>query len=121
MENPAPPKRSIYVAKKCLTRFTVCAAHNPKHEHGPVGEGHLATYPMQLVSIDLIGPLTTTTQGSCYALTIIDHCTGLFLPTCKLPFHSPHRDRFWSQSSLTRSIEKTMRGDFYGSNTLAAK
>jgi len=26
--------------------------------------------------MDLIGPLTTYQQGSCYAVTIIDHCTG---------------------------------------------
>ena len=62
--------------KARLARCGVCLAHNPKHGHGPVGESPLATYPMQVISLDLIGVLATSTRGSRYALTIIDHCTG---------------------------------------------
>ena len=36
----------------------------------------LASYPMQVVGADLIGPLAETPTGNRYALTIIDHCSG---------------------------------------------
>jgi transposase InsO family protein len=41
-----------------------------------MGEMPPATYPMQIVSADLIGPLPESPSGSRYALTIVDHCTG---------------------------------------------
>ena len=47
-----------------LAHCGVCLAHNPKHGHGPVGESPLATYPMQVIFLDLIGPLVTSPWGS---------------------------------------------------------
>ena len=35
----------------------------------------LADYPMQVISMDLIGPMMEYPRGSRYALTILDHCT----------------------------------------------
>lgn len=59
-----------------LVRCPVCIAHNRHNGYAPPGEMPLAVYPMQIVSMDLIGPLVETPQGHKYALTLIDHCTG---------------------------------------------
>ena len=59
-----------------LNHCPVCAIHNRKPGHGPPGEMPLANYPMQIISMDLIGPLTESLAGNKYALTVIDHCSG---------------------------------------------
>ena len=58
--------------RKCGT----CVIHNRHPEHAPPGEMPIASYPMQIVGADLIGPLVETPSGNRYALTIIDHCSG---------------------------------------------
>ena len=41
-----------------------------------MGEMPLASYPMQIVSADLIGPFVESPAGNSYVLTILDHFTG---------------------------------------------
>jgi len=54
----------------------LCAVHIRRREHVPMGEMPIASYPSQIVSADLIGPLAETDKGSKYVLTILDHFTG---------------------------------------------
>ena len=59
-----------------LRGCSVCAANSRRTERTLMGEMPLATYPMQIIGADLIGPLPESVSGNRYALTIIDHCTG---------------------------------------------
>ena len=61
--------------KQRLKNCGVCATHNRRPGHGPVGEMPLADYPMHVLYMDLIGPMMESPRGSRYALTILDHCT----------------------------------------------
>ena len=58
-----------------LLQCPVCQVHSEKRDHVPMGEMPVATYPMQLIGMDLI-ELTKSKEGFKYALTIVDHCTG---------------------------------------------
>lgn len=65
-------KKDVQVA---LQKCPVCQAHSEKREYVPMGEMPIATYPMQVIGMDLI-ELARSKEGYKYALTIIDHCTG---------------------------------------------
>ena len=54
----------------------ICQVHRRRPDHVPMGDMPLATYPMQMVGADLIGPFVSSSNGNKYVLTIIDHCTG---------------------------------------------
>jgi transposase InsO family protein len=61
--------------KTTLLKCTVCQAHSERKEHVPMGEMPIATYPNQVIGMDLI-ELPRSPEGLKYALTIIDHCSG---------------------------------------------
>ena len=54
----------------------ICQVHRRRPDHVPIGDMPLATYPMQMVGADLIGPFVSSSNGNKYVLIIIDHCTG---------------------------------------------
>ena len=58
--------------KSCPT----CVIHSKRSPKTAMGEMPIATSPVQIVAMDLIGPLVASPEGNVYALTIIDHCTG---------------------------------------------
>ena len=39
-----------------------------------MGEMPIATYPLEIISMDLIGPFIPSTRNNKYILTIICHC-----------------------------------------------
>ena len=59
-----------------LRTCPVCMVHTRRAERVPMGEMPLASYPMQIVGADLIGPLPQSSKGNRYILTMIDHCSG---------------------------------------------
>ena len=61
---------------KQLKTCPTCLLHNRHPQHTPPGMMPTAYYPMQIISMDLIGPMATSTNGNKYALTVIDHCSG---------------------------------------------
>ena len=61
---------------KRLRLCPLCAVHVRRPQHVPMGEMPIASYPTQIVSCDLIGPLAETPKGSKYILTLLDHFTG---------------------------------------------
>ena len=63
--------------KDVLERCEVCQVHRRKVDQVPMGEMPVATYPMQILGCDLIGPLPPSTKaGNRYILLAIDHCSG---------------------------------------------
>ena len=54
----------------------ICIAHSKVNPKAPMGDMPIAQSPLQIVAMDLIGPLIRSTDGHLYILTIIDHCTG---------------------------------------------
>ena len=66
--------------KKDLTEFIakcpLCIAHSKHTVHAPMGEMPLATAPMQMVAMDLVGPLPMSPTGNQYLLNLVDYCTG---------------------------------------------
>ena len=63
--------------KQFINQCPVCAIHKRKPVRNVMGEMPIANYPMQIVSMDLIGPLTPSEKSNAkYVLNIIDHCTG---------------------------------------------
>lgn len=65
-------KKDVQLA---LQKCPVCQVHSEKREHVPMGEMPIASYPMQVIGMDLI-ELARSKEGYKYALTVIDHCTG---------------------------------------------
>ena len=59
-----------------LRTCPVCMVPTRQAERVPMGEMPLASYPLQIVGADLIGPLSQSSKGSRYILTMIDHCSG---------------------------------------------
>ena len=58
-----------------LNVCSVCHVHQRWPDHVPMGEMLLATYSMQIVGTDLIGPFVSSpSRNKCF--TIIAHCTG---------------------------------------------
>jgi transposase InsO family protein len=86
--------------KNRLRLCGICKVVKSRPEHPPMGEMPIATYPFQMIAMDLIGPLCKSTKGNCYVLNIIDHCTGWVesypLPdkTCASVWHKLSNDLF---------------------------
>ena len=59
-----------------LRKCTVCLMHNQHPARHAMGEMPIASFPFQICSMDLIGPLNISPRGNKYILTIIDFCTG---------------------------------------------
>ena len=59
-----------------LKQCPVCLRHGRRKDHVPMGEMPLATNPMQIIGMDLIGPFAESPAGNRYVFTLIDHCTG---------------------------------------------
>ena len=59
-----------------LRNCVICLTHNRHPQREGVGDSPIASYPVQIISMDLIGPLVESPNGSRYILTIIDFCTG---------------------------------------------
>jgi hypothetical protein len=58
--------------KKC----PLCQVHVNRPEKPPMGDMPIAQSPAQVVGLDLIGPLMTSTQGNSYIMVVIDHFSG---------------------------------------------
>ena len=54
----------------------VCKLNNIKPRSYKMGEMPIATYPIEIISMDLIGPFIPSTRNNRYILTIICHCTS---------------------------------------------
>ena len=54
----------------------VCMTHNRHFQRPTMGEMPIASYPIQIVAVDLIGPLVESLLGNKYILTTVDFCTG---------------------------------------------
>ena len=59
-----------------LAKCTVCIAHSRTRDKAPMGNMPQPVSPMQMVSMDLIGPFVPSTEGNNYVLTVIDNFTG---------------------------------------------
>ena len=59
-----------------LLSYPVCLTHNRHPQRHAMGEHVIASYPMEIISADLIGPIVESPNGSKYIVTIIDFCTG---------------------------------------------
>ena len=66
----------IAEVKAYVRTCATCAVHSKQPVKPPMGEMPLPKAPMQVIAMDLIGPLVKTPQGNQYILSIIDHCTG---------------------------------------------
>ena len=66
--------------KKDVRDFVAdCATCRVHQNHTPkttFGEMPIANYPFEIIGMNLIGPLVTSTNNNKYVLTIIDHCIG---------------------------------------------
>ena len=62
--------------RSLLAKCPTCIAHSRKRDHTEMGTMPTPVSPMQMVSMDLIGPFVTSTLGNRYILTIICHCSG---------------------------------------------
>ena len=54
----------------------ICQLHSRKPERYEMGEMPVASYPIEIISMDLIGPFIPSINNNRYILTIICHCTG---------------------------------------------
>ena len=74
-ERPAPgeQRRDVY---EVLSKCAKCAVNCGKRERPAPGEMPIAQYPCQIVGMDMSGPYPMSKSGNCYALSLIDHCTG---------------------------------------------
>ena len=50
--------------------------HNRHFQRHTMGEMPIASYPIQIVAVDLIGPLVESPLGNKYILAAVDFCTG---------------------------------------------
>ena len=62
--------------KEQLRKCGRCLVHTSRKVRVPMGEMPLASYPGQIIGVDLIGSFTPAPDGSNYVLTVIDHCSG---------------------------------------------
>ena len=79
-----------------LLNCPVCLTHNRHPQRYAMGEHVIASYPMEMISADLIGPLVESPNGSKYILTIIDFCTGW---AEAFPLRSKTNECVWSAFS----------------------
>ena len=56
-----------------LNKCMICAV---RQEHVAMGYMPLPATPMQVVSIDLVGPFVASTRNNKYLFTIMDYCSG---------------------------------------------
>ena len=59
-----------------LRNCAVCLTNNRHFQSHAMGDMPIASYPIQIIGADLIGPLVESPTGNRYILTIIDFCTG---------------------------------------------
>ena len=59
-----------------LSKCTICIAHSKQKDKSPMGEMPLPVSPLQMVSLDLLGPFVPSKTGNKYILTIICHATA---------------------------------------------
>ena len=59
-----------------LRHCAVCMTHNRHFQRHTMGEMPIASYPIQIVAVYLIGPLVESTLRSKYILTAVYFCTG---------------------------------------------
>ena len=62
--------------KTSLSKRTICIAHSKQKDKSPMGEKPLPVSPLQMVSLDLLGPFVPSKTGNKYILTIICHATA---------------------------------------------
>jgi transposase InsO family protein len=62
--------------KSFLAKCAICRVNHDRRQHVPMGDMPLPVSPMQVIGMDLIGPMAVTEKGNRYALTIIDHHSG---------------------------------------------
>ena len=67
-----------------LAKCATCIGHSRKREHTEIGKMPIPVSPMQMISMDLIGPFVTSTLGNRYILTVICHCSG-WAEACPIP------------------------------------
>ena len=58
-----------------LRNCAVCLTNNRHFQNHAMGDMPIASYPIQIIGADLIGPLVESPTGNRYILTIIDFCT----------------------------------------------
>ena len=59
-----------------LNKCALCAVHHTRQEHVAMGDMPLPATPMQVVSIDLVGPFVASSRNNKYLFTVMDHCSG---------------------------------------------
>ena len=59
-----------------LRKCAVCLTNNQHFQSHAMGDMPIASYPIQIMGADLIGPLVGSPTGNHYILTIIYFCTG---------------------------------------------
>ena len=59
-----------------LEECAVCLLNNRKPESHKMGEMPIATYPITIISMDLIDPFIPSNRSNRYILTNICHCIG---------------------------------------------
>ncbi len=62
--------------KDRLAQCPTCRLRDRHEVRVPMGDMPYANYPMQIIGMDISGPVRESPQGNRYALTIIDHCSG---------------------------------------------
>ena len=69
-------KGMVRSVKDAIAKCPRCATRTGRTYAAPMSEMPIATYPFEIIGVDLTGPLATSTNGNKYMLTIIDHCSG---------------------------------------------
>ena len=76
-----------------LRHCAVCMTHNRHFQRHTMGEMPTASYPIQIVAVDLIGPLVESPLGNKYILTAVDFCTGW---AEAFPIPSKYNENVWN-------------------------
>ncbi len=69
------PKQRSWV-RDTVQKCAVCRMNEPTATKPPPVGMPTATYPGEMVGMDLVGPLATSANGNMYIFTVIDHATG---------------------------------------------
>ena len=59
-----------------LSKCPLCIVNSRKIPRAPPGVMPVANYSMQIVGMDLFGPIRTSASGNRYGMLLIDHCSG---------------------------------------------
>ena len=62
--------------KRFVSSCPLCTVHLRRRERTEMGTMPIATYPMQIIGVDLMGPFVPSENGNRYVLVVIDHCSG---------------------------------------------